>query len=61
MSFPASTVPGAPAVLNTRFACVAVATTSFATAELAPYDWFVAFTVAVFAIAVPLAVPAFTR
>jgi hypothetical protein len=33
---------------------------SFAVAEFAPYDWLVAFTVAVSAMAVPLAVPALT-
>ncbi len=60
MLFPASTVDGAPAVLSARSAWVAVATTSVAVAELAPNDWFVAFTVTVSVITVPLAVPALT-
>jgi hypothetical protein len=60
MSFPASTVEGDPVVVSTRFACAAPATMSVATAELDPYDWFVAFTVAVSVITVPLAVPTLT-
>jgi len=60
MSFPAITVPGAPAAFSTRSAWAAPTTTSFATAELGPYDWFVAVTVAVSTIGVAFGVPAFT-
>ena len=60
MSFPASTVEGDPAVVSTRSAWAAPATMSVATAEFDPYDWLVAFTVAVSVITVPLAVPALT-
>jgi hypothetical protein len=61
MLFPASTVVGAPAAVSTRSACAAPATTSFATAEFAPYDWFVPVTVAVSTIGVAFGVPVFTR
>ena len=60
MSFPASTVEGDPAVVSTRSAWAAPATMSVAIAELDPYDWLVAFTVAVSVMTVPLAVPALT-
>jgi hypothetical protein len=46
------------AVLKATSACAEVdATTSVAVAEFAPSDWFVAFTVTVFEIIVPAAVP----
>ena len=60
MSLPAYTESGVPAVLSARSACMAVATTSVAVAELGPKAWFVAVTVAVSEMTVPLAVPAFT-
>lgn len=60
MSFPAKTEAGVPTVVSVRSACVAVATTSVAVAELAPRPWFVALTVTVSEITVPLAVPAAT-
>src|SRR5579863_2385716 len=60
MLFPARTDTGVAVVLRTTSACVAVPTTTVAVAELAPKDWFAAFTVAVSLITVPLAVPAVT-
>jgi len=57
---PAITVRGVGLVVNTRSACVPSATMSDAVAELAPNAWFVAFTVTVSLITVPLAVPATT-
>ena len=60
MELPANTGLGVPTVANATSACPAVPTTSDATAELAPYDWFDAFTVTVSLMTVPAAVPAFT-
>src|SRR5271166_5124050 len=61
MSLPDQTVAGVATVLKARSACEDDdATTSVAVAELAPKAWFVALTVAVSVIMVPLAVPAFT-
>ncbi len=51
---------GVPTVVRARSAWTPVATTSVAVAELGPKAWFVALTVAVSVITVPLAVPAFT-
>jgi hypothetical protein len=59
MLFPARTV-GVPAVESDRSAWLDAATTSVAVAELAPNAWFVALTVTVSVIVVPLAVPAVT-
>ena len=60
MLFPGITDGGAPTVLSARSAWPAVATTSVAVAELGPKAWFVALTVTVSLITVPLAVPPFT-
>ena len=61
MSLPDQTVAGVATVLKARSACEEDdATTSVAVAELAPKAWFVAFTVTVSVITVPLAVPALT-
>lgn len=60
IEFPAITSQGLKAVLRATSACVAVATTSVAVAELDPKAWFVEFTVTVLEMMVPLAVPAFT-
>jgi len=58
---PAKTVSGVATVVRARSACVdKLATTSVAVAELAPKAWFVALTVAVSEMIVPLAVPMFT-
>ena len=56
MSLPAYTERGVPAVLSARSACVALATTSVAVAELAPKAWFAALAVAVSVMIVPLGV-----
>jgi len=61
MLLPEKTAAGVAAVLNARSAWVAAPTTSVAVAELEPNAWFVAVTVAVSLITVPLAVPAVTR
>src|SRR5580700_11186829 len=60
MLLPAKTEAGVTTVARVRSTCAAEETTSVAVAELAPRPWFMALTVTVSEITVPLAVPAAT-